>query len=851
MESKKNTLQTTLFAGLFFMVALLNAQKDTLYFNQYWKSTVKDSADFYRVPLKKIDDLYEVEDYYMSGQLQMKGRSTSATKEVWEGIVVWYNKDGSIWQEATYKEGRLNGTFTTYENGEKLVAEFNNNRFVKGKQRVKYARNNYYKEKKGDSVFERVYDEDPKGIRYEMAGTETNNAVHVKYYGKDGVLLGERTKSADGKYHGLDVSYYYQPMRVKEIRYYKGGNYIASTVYYGNGQLRELYEDKPSHRKTYYAEDGTIIGRAEFSMNRGFLKAEEGKTYYFNRSKVLPEKFFISTLYEHKDGKKTYEEYRYENQQVKRKLLYQDGEKKEQRSYTEAGEEIARVTYKNYLPYTGTELFDDRKVTYKEGVLVEEIMYYPKGKTVFSVKNLEKEEYYNREGKLLATLEIQHNDGYSKPMNGEKYSIDYDGEVNLIQEYKNGSVLKSTSFVKRIVDQREPKVFKRIEEFEEGAYSKVRQRNFYSNGSRQSEITYVGYNKKAGIFYDQKDQETGRYNFLKQDGTNYEFFESSDVVRLMEVRTLGELKKQKRYTYGPGGTSGDIRPILEIDMDVDCCGKYYDREGKLLATIEFKDGKPWNGTSYDHSTRTFYTVSEGKRNGAYRQLDYNGQVLTEGNYKNDKEEGVFRFYNYLGELEKTETYEDGQLNGTSSYFGVNGKLTSQLVYKQGQPFNGTRIIKEGYTQNSSRETFKDGQIVIRISYDKNGKRETRFLKDTTEETIAYYTDTDKKRLQFSVKDNYLTGTVTRYDLNGQPEYTAVVEKGRLLKGTMLLSGKDIRGGVAYIRVEKQPDQLKVQFIGETGKVLFKAEENLAFEEFSVFLRQLNVNVEYLGEYVLY
>ncbi len=851
MKSQQNRIQIGLFVWLFFIVATLAAQKDTLYFNEYWQTTVKDNADFYRIPLKKIGNLYEFQDYYMSGQLQMKGLSKSATKEVWEGVVVWYDEDGGVRQKGMYKGGRLDGEFLSYREGEKLVAQFKNNRLIKGEQLVKNGSYNYYRKKRGDSVFAIVYDKDVTGIRYETAGNGIDNKVRIKYFGKNGVFIGERTKNTDGKIVGLDVSYYYKPMRVKEIKYYKGGNYLTSTMYYGNGQLRELYEKKPTHTKTYYAEDGTVIGRVKFGMNQGYLKAEEGKIIYFKRSKGQEGKLFIATVYEYEGGKKVDEEYRYENQQVERKVLYEAGEKKEQRSYNETGEEIARITYKNYLPHTGAELFDDRKVTYKEGTLVEEIAYYPKSKIRFSVKNLEKEMYYTKEGVLLGELAVKNNDGYPKPMNGAQYTIGYDGDINLIREYKHGSVIKSTSFSKRGNDTKTSKTFKRIEEFQEGSYSKIRERSFYSNGSRQSVMTYVGYNKKTGIFYDAQDQEMGRYDFLKQDGTHYEFFDTSDAVRLMEVRVMGKLKKQKRYNYGPGGTSGDIRPILEVDVDIDCCGTYYDREGKLFASLEFKEGQPWNGTAYDHNTREFYTVSEGKREGAYRQYDYNGKILKEGNYKDDKEEGLFSFYTYNGDLSKTEVYQNGELNGTSHYYDIDGALTSQLVYKEGNPIEGTRVVQAAYNQKGSRETFKDGQIVTRISYDKNGKRKTRFLEDKAEETTAYYDDTDKKRLQFSIKDNYLEGTVTRYDVNGEAEYIAVVEKGRLIKGAILLIGKDVRGGAEYIWVEKQPDLLKVRFIGETGKVLFKAEENLAFEEFSVFLRQLHVDVEYLNEYLLY
>ena len=144
------------------------AQKDTLYYDANWKLTVSDSASFYRLPFKKEGDLFRVQDYFIDGTLQMNGTSTSAEKDIWQGEVTWYNKDGSIRQQGNYVNGRLDGEFVTKLNGEKLVAQFKNNRYVTGQQNISCGGGMYlYTRQKGDTIIATMYGESIKGLRYE------------------------------------------------------------------------------------------------------------------------------------------------------------------------------------------------------------------------------------------------------------------------------------------------------------------------------------------------------------------------------------------------------------------------------------------------------------------------------------------------------------------------------------------------------------------------------------------------------------------------------------------------------------------------------------------------------------
>ncbi|WP_281235450.1 hypothetical protein [Flavobacterium gelatinilyticum] len=86
----------------------ITAQNDTLYFNQKWKNTSKDSAVYYRIKpykvktkdavgykIKNTDSLFVINDYYMStNKLQFQGYSTDYNATYLVGKAKWLSEDG-------------------------------------------------------------------------------------------------------------------------------------------------------------------------------------------------------------------------------------------------------------------------------------------------------------------------------------------------------------------------------------------------------------------------------------------------------------------------------------------------------------------------------------------------------------------------------------------------------------------------------------------------------------------------------------------------------------------------------------------------------------------------------------
>ncbi len=840
------------FVGIFLGGCEIIAQNDTIYYDSKWKTTVKDSAVFFRPPIKTEGNLYRTEDFYRSGKLQMSGTSSKADKDFWEGRVTWYNEDGSILQQGTYANNRLNGEYISTLNGKKLRAQFKNGRIVSGKTNSNFGNNRrYYTEIIGDTTINIIYETDIKGVRYERYSVGKTYDVLIKYFDVKGEFIGARKLLPNNDIEGLEVSYYKIPMRPMQISYYTNGKAIGTTFYYCKDQVREEFNSEIGLSKTFYNPQGEVIGQMSYTYENNYLKPVDGKEYQFYTSYKEYKAELVKSIREYSAGKMTKEEKFYENQKLMSSTGYTDGAKDLQISYDEEGKEIARMVYNNWTPINGTEIIGDRKITYKDGKLVVEVNDYFNTDIVFSEKTSTKETYYAKDGTVLGVLNLKDDNGYPKAMNGDRFTIDYEGDISAIEHYENGFVIQRTSYRKRQIGDEQNATFKRVELYEPSGYKRTKEIKFYSNGKKQSEIGFEGYDKTTGIFYDMEEKVLGEYNFKTKEGTVYEFFGDSDQVKSMETRKDGEQIRLLRYDYGKNAPYGQIIPVLVEDIDASCCASFYDREANLLGKVTFKGGKPWKGTYYDVKQRLSYTIEDGKRNGAYKKYDYDQSILEEGNFTNDKENGLFTYNDYDGELVKTEIYDNGQLNGKARYYDKEGELVSEMTYKEGIPFEGTRVVTKFNSRKPVTETYSGGMLVKRISYDDNGKRISSYVDGKETETTAFYNDTDKKRLTYTVKGTYLDGTVVSYDLEGKERYSAVFEKGKLKDGTVMLTSGNVRGNPEYMVLTREPDTLTVKLLGKSDKVLFTAKENLAFGTATVFMQSLNIYIDYIGPNRLY
>ncbi|QFZ53681.1 hypothetical protein FEZ18_02110 [Oceanihabitans sp. IOP_32] len=841
-----------LFVFLNLVNLVVHAQQDTLYYNNNWKLTVKDSAAYFRPPVQKQGSLYKIEDYYSSGQLQMRGMSTKSDNNLWQGEVTWYNEDGSVLQQATYNNGKLEGKYISYLNDKRLEAVFKNGRIISGKTNGKWLKNRrYYQEVRGDTVVNIIYENDINGARFERYSLGSHRDKLVKYYDHHGKFIGQRELLHKGNFRGLEVFYYETPMRPMQIIYYPNGKRLGSTFFYCNNQVREQFNMENELSKTYFSPDGKKIGKIEYSLKNDVLRAANGRkiTFFSNYNKDKTE--LIRSIREYSNSKLKKDEQFYENQNLKSKTIYTDGKKELQISYNEAGQEIARMVYNNWNPVEGTEIIGNGSKTYKDGKLVKELNYYQDTNLIFSRKTSDLEIYYNKNGEELGRLILKDDNGYQKPTDGYRYFIDREGDIRSEELYSNGYRVSITSYYSRRVAENVTKKFKTIELTEPDSFKKNREQRFYSNGVMQSDIKFSGYTETLGTFYNKQGEKIGEYDYKAKDGKLFVFFRNSDQLKSKAVFKNGKQLSLKRYDYGIQSKYGEINPVLVEDIDITCCAKFYTRNGELIAEAIYKDGKPWEGQIYDPQIRTKYTIAKGVRHGAYKKYDYNHNVLESGNFVEDKADGLFTYYDYSGNILKKETYKNGLLEGLASYYDKNGKLLSEMSYKADKPMDGTRIVQLTFNGVETNQTFANGELVQSIYSDDKGKRLAFYENGTQVKGIAYYGDTNNKRFSYRLKGRNLHGEVVRYNKEGKAEYKAVFDDGKLKEGGVLLNANGIKGKPEYMILERDLGTVKVRLMGQNNKVLLKAEEVLTFGTATVFIQNLNIYINNIKPEDLY
>ena len=838
-----------LFPGCFF------AQKDTLYYDAQWKPTEKGNAAYFRPPVVKIGDAYQVKDFYSSGQLQMEASSLFADKDFWQGKVVWYNADGSKFQEGMYTKNRLNGEFKTKLKDQWLSATYKNGRMVEGKQNHVFDNAGRYIEFIGDTIKTVNYGKDISGIRSETYGTREKYEVYTKYFGTNGAYIGKSKQLPDNAgTKGLQVTYGRNPMYVREIRYYRDGKTLGYSVFYQNGSPRELFKSKPPYSKTYFTRKGEELGQLTYVQQKYYLKANEGKDILFYPNKNGTTSDIIREVRTYEEGQLTDEKRYYENQILKSQSAFENGYKSLVVAYDSLGKAIHRMEYKSGLRHEGTEVDYNKKLVYKAGELLEEATYYHNTDLVFSIKTPGRERYFDMEGNTLGELELDTVASYPKPLKGKRIYLGYQNTISSIEEYTKGVLAKTTAFRERKVGEQQTETFKTETYYGPKGYETKKKVHYYSNGKKQSEVSYKEYKEQKGIFYDDKGAVLGRYDYLKKEGTLYTFFADSDKVKLFKVEQGGQVSQMRRYDYGSqSGAYGTINAVLVEEIDASCCGTFYSREGEELAKVKFKDGKPWEGTVYDYKSLSKYSIKAGKREGSYVKYGYNRNILEEGNYANDLKTGIFSYYDNQEQLQKTETYAVGTLDGTTQFYDANGAVSYSMEYNNGLPVAGTRLLFSYGNKKPTEETYVEGKLIKLVAYDENGKRVTDYVNGKAQKSVAYHGETNIKRLSFSVKNSYLDGEVLRYNEQGQPTHKAIFKDGRLLSGELLLSNanRKVVGGVTYIYLKRRPDRLAIKFYGTDDKVLFQAEEDLVFGTNTVFMQSLGVYMDYITPNNLY
>ncbi len=819
------------------------AQQDTLWYNAKWKLSKKTEASFYRPPVKAEGNFFRIKDYYKSGELQMNAISKYADKDHWEGLVTWYNKDGSIHQEGNYKDHKLNGAYTSYIKEKKILANYKNGQYVNGETNINCRTYYIYLAEINDG-FKRVFHNgDLNGLRYEEYLDQDKKKKYTKYYDDNGELLGESKNTPDGSKVGIEILYNYNPFSISNIEYYsKSGTYLGSSIYYNNGTLREKFEQEPGYKTTYYNTNGEELGSLTYRMKNSYLKAENGTKYSFEskynikKANETGETWPIS-ITTYKDGLTTKFEEKYKDQSTKALFTYENGYRLLDLFYDEKGKEISRLTYKDYKPFDGIQFERDVKRTYKEGVLLEEIKYYANTKKQFMALKNAIETYYDLNGEVLGTLTLNI-DNYNSPENGTRYS-QYKGVIERIEEYKDGVRIKLTSIKK----DTKGKSFKTIELYDDSGYSKIKETKFYSNGKIKSEINYKKYNPITGIYFNDKGEEIGRYNYKTKEGKRYEFFYNSDQIKEIEEIVNNKLVRNVTYIESYDNQKKTYEYIIIKDIDNSKDAKFYNKYGELIAKASFKNGELDNGTIYNERDKELYHIKEGLKNGKYTKYYYNEKILEEGNFKNDLKEGVFTAYSSSGSKTSTVNFTNNKKEGEAIYYNANGDVLSKMIYKDDLPYSGKKTTHSEYNKSYKEETYTNGNIIQSIDAKKEGKTITNYANKTSKE-VTKYNENNQKILSYNLKNEQLEGKVISYNDKEKIIRTAEFEDGKLINGTVRIKGDSYNNKEDYLLLTRTDSSFSVKKYN-TGGLEYEATENIEKGMRLQHLNKLNSRINYI------
>lgn len=119
MNISKNYIKSIcIIIPLFFFGIIHGQDTIVIYFNIDWQQCNKENATYYREYFKNESKKYEVKDFFMSGQIQMKGTFKKRNWKEKDGHFIYYHENGQKESEGNYINDEKNGIWTYwYENG--------------------------------------------------------------------------------------------------------------------------------------------------------------------------------------------------------------------------------------------------------------------------------------------------------------------------------------------------------------------------------------------------------------------------------------------------------------------------------------------------------------------------------------------------------------------------------------------------------------------------------------------------------------------------------------------------------------------------------------------------------------
>jgi antitoxin component YwqK of YwqJK toxin-antitoxin module len=352
---------------------------------------------------------------------------------------------------------------------------------------------------------------------------------------------------------------------------------------------------------------------------------------------------------------------------------------------------------------------------------------------------------------------------------GQGFEYDTTGIIITIIDYKAGFIKKQEKINRRDKNGLKQNVWK----------------EFYPNGKLKNECTYVN------------DLREG---YLKEYSMNGDLQNTTKYISGKIVENPPELARlDTRTEYYEGGiikSSGTYKNGIPE-------GTYreYSLDGKITSSKIFKDGIL--------AAEGIYDLSD-KEQGPWKEYHPNGQIKSQGEYKDGKRIGEWVFYYPNGKLEQKGKYDKkGQAQGAWNWYYESGNLLREENYLN-DVLDGATTEYDDAGKIVTKGQYVDGQKEGVWEYEMGDYKEVgNYKADRRDgEWKHFYTPGESIRFEGNFVDGNPDGKHVYYYPNGK-----IKEEGRYIvgrkEGDWLYYGED---GIKQLTILYK-DDVEIKFDG--------------------------------------
>lgn len=704
------------------------SQNKIVYFNENWDTVPKSEATYYRSAMKLNGSRYEFKDFFMNGTLQFEGGSASASEEILEGLCKWYYKNGKLMQTAYYNAGQKNGETDCYhEDGYELARgiyeydEPKNGSFLTYSEfcrEIDYINDN--------SIGKVVIIDLDFGTKAKYEYYTSDTYTNYTFYDQNGKKIGDSQVDNETEYtlNGVEVIYYYNPMTVASVAEVKDGIYTSKRInYYGNGKIKSIeYVHPPDEDGNQYPAGYIFFDKSGNKLDSVICKnkrRDTGNFYQYYQSKNAKIGDQIAQIIPYKDA----------YLHGKSKTFYRNGALESVFDYewdklhgwkitydSVSGKEIYRMMYVQGLALNGTERNGDTIREIRKNNIISETVLFDNGKTKHKKTATNYDEYYiqyyDYNGSYVGTCYVKD----ESPVKGDLVEY-FENDISHSRTFSNGEVEGENIFYnnKLLYSSKINGIQKMYDPLSDKVYTCTMQDGMPFQGTfvtyldgQIAEITEYSNGSKNG--------SSVKYNY---DEAEHNMKPEYEVVYKDDI-----LNGPFTYFTNVHTSSKGVFENNEYKGTV----TYFNIDGTVRSTLEFRDGIPCNGIETD-----FF---------------YNGSVLSEFEYKNcikirttHFEEGVIRentifsaprsfnrevFYSN-GKIKEEFSVANGLIEGDFKIGSWSGDVLGIAKFKNGDFKSGTMVFFDDQYFNYDYLTLTIGKKEFTVEYIRTDGEDDKFV----------------------------------------------------------------------------------------------------------------------------